>query len=109
MTWILLVAAIVVEVAGTLCLKASGGGRRRWWLLPTAAAYVAAFGLIAVVLDRGMAVGVVYGIWVACGVALTAILGRVIFRDPLTPRMGLGIALIIAGVLVIELGAASAA
>jgi small multidrug resistance pump len=56
-----------------------------------------------------MAVGVVYGIWVACGVALTAILGRVIFRDPLTPRMGLGIALIIAGVLVIELGAASAA
>ena len=109
MTWILLVAAIVVEVAGTLCLKASDGGRRRWWLLPTAADYVAEFGLIAVVLDRGMAVGVVYGIWVACGVALTAILGRVIFRDPLTPRMGLGIALIIAGVLVIELGAASAA
>ena len=109
MTWILLVAAIVVEVAGTLCLKASDGGRRRWWLLPTAVAYVAAFGLIAVVLDRGMAVGVVYGIWVACGVALTAILGRVIFRDPLTPRMGLGIALIIAGVLAIEFGAASAA
>jgi len=107
-TWILLIAAIVVEVAGTLCLKASDGGRQKWWLLPTAVCYVAAFGLIAVVLGRGMPVGVVYGIWVACGVALTAILGRVLFRDPLTPRMGLGIALIIAGVLAIELGAASA-
>ncbi len=67
--------------AGGLLTTAAGWCRR-------AAAYVAGFGLIAVVLDRGMAVGVVYGIWVACGVALTAILGRVIFRDPLTPRMG---------------------
>ncbi|PTR28885.1 small multidrug resistance pump [Rhodococcus sp. OK519] len=109
MTWALLVGAIVAEVAGTLCLKASDGLARRWWLAPTVVGYLVAFGLLAVVLDRGMAVGVVYGIWAASGVALTAILGRVIFKDPLTPRMGVGIALIAAGVLVIELGAASAA
>ncbi len=36
--------------------------------------------------------------------ALTAILGRVLFRDPLTRTMLAGIALIIGGVLLIELG-----
>jgi small multidrug resistance pump len=38
-------------------------------------------------------------------VALTAVAGRVLFRDPLTPVMTLGIAAIAAGVLLIELGA----
>ncbi|MGC0366244.1 small multidrug resistance pump [Rhodococcus sp. 27YEA15] len=108
MTWLLLIVAIVVEVTGTLCLKMSDGMAKRWWLVPTVISYVIAFSLIAMVLGRGMPVGVVYGIWVACGVALTAILGRIVFREPLTPRMGLGIALIIAGVLFIELGAVHA-
>lgn len=108
MTWALLAGAIVAEVAGTLCLKASDGLTRRWWLVPTTVGYLLAFGLLALVLDRGMAVGVVYGIWAACGVALTAILGRVIFKDPLTARMGVGIAFIAAGVLVIELGSVAA-
>jgi small multidrug resistance pump len=106
-TWVLLVGAIIAEVTGTLCLKASDGLARRWWLIPTGVGYLVAFGLLAVVLDRGMAVGVAYGVWAACGVALTALLGRAIFKDPLTPRMGFGIALIVAGVLVIELGASA--
>jgi len=37
-------------------------------------------------------------------VALVAILGKVIFDDPLTPLMGLGIVLILGGVLLVELG-----
>jgi small multidrug resistance pump len=52
-----------------------------------------------------MAVGVAYGVWAATGVALTAIAGRVLFRDPLTPMMLGGIGAIAAGVLLIELGA----
>ena len=44
-----------------------------------------------------------YGIWTACGVALVAVAARVLFRDPLTWRMIAGIALIIAGVLTIEM------
>jgi small multidrug resistance pump len=50
-----------------------------------------------------MPVGVAYGVWSACGVALVALLGRVLFAEPLTWVMGLGIAFIIAGVLTIEL------
>jgi small multidrug resistance pump len=75
----LLTAAIVTEVAAT-------------------------FVLLALVLRAGVAVGVAYGIWGASGTALTAVLAAILFRDALTwPIVG-GIALIIAGVLFVELG-----
>lgn len=108
MTWLILAAAIVVEVAGTICLKLSDGMSRTRWVLATVSCYVVAFGLVAFVLARDVPVGVVYGIWVACGVALTAVLGRLLFRDPLTPRMLIGIVLIMAGVVAIEVGSHSA-
>ncbi|MDV2476169.1 multidrug efflux SMR transporter [Rhodococcus zopfii] len=108
MTWLILAAAIVVEVTGTICLKLSDGMSRTRWVLATVSCYIVAFGLVASVLARDVPVGVVYGIWVACGVALTAVLGRLLFRDPLTSRMMIGIALIMAGVVVIEVGSHSA-
>lgn len=104
-TWLLLIAAILLEVTGTMCLTASDGLARKRWILPVAVSYVASLTLVSVVLGRGMAIGVVYGIWVAGGVALTAVLGRVIFKDPLTLKMVAGIGLIMAGVLCIEIGA----
>jgi len=69
------------------------------------AGYVLAFTLLGQVLRRGMSLGVAYGIWAASGVALTAILARVIFHEPLTRTMALGILLIAVGVLTVELGA----
>lgn len=69
-----------------------------------AVGYVTAFSMLAGALSLGLPIGVAYGIWAATGVALTAILGRVLFRDPLTRTMLAGIALIIGGVLLIELG-----
>jgi len=50
----------------------------------------------------GMPVGIAYGIWSACGVALIAVVARFLFQEPLTWVMALGIALIVAGVLTIE-------
>ncbi|MBB1020169.1 QacE family quaternary ammonium compound efflux SMR transporter, partial [Dietzia sp. E1] len=52
----------------------------------------------------GLPLGVAYGIWGATGVALTAGLSALIFAEPLTPLMVAGIAVIIAGVLCVELG-----
>ena len=49
--------------------------------------------------------GVAYGIWAASGVALTAVASKALFKEPLTALMMGGIALIIAGVLLVELGA----
>jgi len=49
-------------------------------------------------------VGVTYGIWGACGTALTAVLAALVFGDPFTWPIVAGIGLIIAGVLFVEFG-----
>ncbi|RBQ14227.1 QacE family quaternary ammonium compound efflux SMR transporter [Spongiactinospora rosea] len=108
MTWLLLVGAIATETVATLSMKASEGFTKKVWIAPVLIGYLVAFTLLGAVLAQGMSVGVAYGIWAASGVALTAVLGRLIFRDPLTWMMAAGIALIIGGVLVVELGAQGA-
>jgi small multidrug resistance pump len=105
MTWLLLGAAILLEVGGTLALRQSDGMRKRLWALATVVTYVVSTVLLWLTLDAGMAVGIAYGIWAATGVALTALAGRLLFKDPLTPVMMLGITAIAGGVLLIELGA----
>lgn len=109
LAWVYLGGAIMTEVAATLGLRASEGFRRRRWIAPVVAGYVAAFGLLALSLQHGMPVGIAYGVWAAVGIALTAILARFIFTEPLTTRMLIGIALIGIGVLLVEVGATTAA
>lgn len=104
MTWLLLAGAIVTEVAATMSLRASEGLRKKRWIAPVAICYIVAFSLLTIALGQGMPVGIAYGIWAACGVALTAIGARVFFGERLTWRMAAGIVLIAIGVLVIELG-----
>ena len=53
-----------------------------------------------------MPVGIAYGVWTACGVALVAVIARYLFSEPLTWVMVLGIGLIVAGVLTIEMAGA---
>lgn len=106
MTWLVLAAAIGVEVFATLGLRASDGFRKGAWIAPVVAGYLASFYLLWLTLRLGMPVGVAYGVWTACGVALVAVIARYVFGDPLTVRMLIGIAFIIAGVLVIELAGA---
>ncbi|WP_433165828.1 DMT family transporter [Kribbella sp. CA-247076] len=106
MSWVFLVAAILAEAGATMSLRASDGMRKRPWIAAIVAGYVVSFGLLSLSLDHGMPLGVAYGIWAATGIALTATLARAIFKEPLTRSMAAGIALIAAGVLLVELGAA---
>src|SRR5690242_14660862 len=99
-------AAIVLEVMGTLSLRASDGFAKWVWTIPVVVGYVASFVLLAMVLKRGMPVGVAYGVWSAIGVAATAILGKYLFDDPFTWTMAAGIVLIAAGVWLLETGSA---
>jgi small multidrug resistance pump len=108
MRWVLLVGAILSEVAATMSLRASDGLAKRVWILPVVAGYVVAFVLLSFALSAGLALGVAYGVWAASGVALTAVLARLIFHEPLTRTMAAGILLISAGVLLVELGAQAA-
>ena len=104
--WLALAGAILVEVVATLSLRASDGFRKRGWIVPVALGYVASFYLLWISLSLGMPVGVAYGVWTACGVALVALIARFLFSEPLTWLMGAGIALIVAGVLTIEMSGA---
>ncbi|MGE2691536.1 DMT family transporter [Mycolicibacterium pulveris] len=101
--WAALAGAIVFEVFATLSLRASEGFRKRAWIVPVIAGYAVSFYLLWTTLALGMPVGVAYGVWTACGVALVALLARRLFREPLTLTMLLGIGFIVAGVLTIEM------
>ncbi|WP_326549238.1 multidrug efflux SMR transporter [Mycolicibacterium sp. ND9-15] len=99
-----LAGAIAIEVFATLSLRASDGFRKKAWIAPVAVGYLASFYLLWLTLALGMPVGIAYGVWTACGVALVAVIARYLFAEPLTWVMALGIALIVGGVLTIELG-----
>lgn len=102
-SWLALGGGILLEVFSTLGLRASDGFRDRRWIAPVAIGYVASFALVWLSLRLGMPVGIAYGVWSACGVALVALLAKVLFGEALTPIMIAGILLIIGGVLTIEL------
>jgi small multidrug resistance pump len=102
-TWLLLGSAIATEVTATLSLKRALDHPALYAVVVVG--YVAAFVLLTLTLKQGMGIGVAYGIWAACGVALTAVASKVFFSEPLTDVMMVGIALIIGGVLLVELGA----
>ncbi|WP_419994303.1 DMT family transporter [Streptomyces boninensis] len=104
--WLLLTAAILMEVIATLSLRAALDGPA--WYGVVVVGYVGAFTALSMVLRAGMGLGVAYGIWAAGGVALTAVLAKFIFGDALTGLMGVGIGLVIAGVMCVEMGSQAA-
>ncbi|QNJ96048.1 multidrug efflux SMR transporter [Mycolicibacterium fluoranthenivorans] len=101
--WLVLGTAIIIEVGATLALRASKGFRRKRWIAPVISGYTASLCLLWKALSLGMPVGVAYGVWTACGVALVAIVARFLFNDPLTMKMAIGITFVVCGVLAIEL------
>jgi small multidrug resistance pump len=101
--WLLLASAIVCEVTASLSLKRAL--EQPVFYVVVAIGYVTAFILLTLTLKEGLGIGVAYGIWAACGVALTAVASKIFFSEPLTGAMMVGIGLIIAGVLLVETGA----
>lgn len=104
--WLLLAVAVISEVTATLSLKGALDHPSLYTVV--LAGYGVSFVFLAAVLHQGMALGVAYGIWAALGVASTAVMSALLFDEALTILMGLGIAVIIAGVLTVELGSQQA-
>ena len=101
LAWVLLVAAIATEVVGTLALRGSDGFTQVVPSVITVVGYVASFVLLAIVL-KTLPVGIVYAIWSAIGITLVAVLGKVIFDDPVPPLAVGGMALIVGGVILVS-------
>jgi small multidrug resistance pump len=100
--WWLLACAVVTEVSGTLALR--GALDRPWLYAVTVVGEVTAFVLLVRLLQTGIALGVVYGIWSALGVAATAVLSSLLFGEAFTAPMVLGLLLIVLGVVLVEVG-----
>lgn len=103
-----LAIAIVAEVIGTSALKASAGFSRPWPSLVVLAGYGTAFYFLSLAL-RQIPVGVAYAVWSGAGTVLIALVGVLLFRQKIDLAGMLGIALIIAGVLVLNLMSKSSA
>lgn len=101
-SWLLLGVAIVGEVAGTSALKASDGFTRLWPICVVVVGYGLAFYLLAVTL-RVLPIGVVYAVWSGVGIVLVAVVGWLFFGQRLDAPALVGMALIIAGVVVLNL------
>jgi small multidrug resistance pump len=108
MGYLYLAVAILAEVVATSALKAAEGFTRPLPSLLVVAGYGTAFYFLSLVL-RTLPVGVAYAIWSGVGVALIAVIGWVVYRQALDAGAIAGIALIVAGVLVIQLFSRSAA
>lgn len=104
--WLFLAAAILLEVTATVSMKAALDNPALYSLMVVG--YLGSFVCLTVALRHGIALGVAYGIWGASGVALTAVFSALLFSDPLTAVMGLGIVLIVGGVLCVEIGSQAA-
>jgi small multidrug resistance pump len=105
MPYLLLSGAILAEVLGTIALKFSDGFTRLWPSVVTAVAYLLSFALLAQTL-KSMAVGTAYAIWSAVGTALVAAIGIVFLGENTTWTKMLGLALVIGGVVLLNLSGA---
>ena len=101
-TWAALLGAIALEVAGTTLLQASQQFTRPWPTAGMAVCYGLAFYLLSIAL-RQMPVGIAYAIWSGLGVVLISIIGAVAFRQRLDLPAVAGLAMIVGGVVVINL------
>ena len=101
-TWAALLGAIALEVAGTSLLQASQQFTRAWPTAGVAVCYGLAFYLLSIAL-RQMPVGIAYAIWSGLGVVLISVIGAVVFRQRLDPPAIAGLAMIVGGVVVINL------
>ncbi|MBH0780307.1 DMT family transporter [Nocardia bovistercoris] len=106
MTFLYLALAIVSEISATVSLKLSEGFSKVAPSIVVVIGYCAAFFFLSQALKRGMAIGVAYGIWSAVGVAVVAIIGALFLDERLSAVQVGGIALVILGVVALELGGA---
>ncbi|MFD2175333.1 DMT family transporter [Rhodobacter lacus] len=101
-TYLLLLIAVMFETFGSTCLQASQQFTRFWPTMGVIAGFGAAFWFFTLVL-KTLPLGITYALWSGIGIVLITLSGWLIFHQRLDAPALFGIALIIAGIAVINL------
>lgn len=101
--FLLLGIAIVSEVTGATCLKASEGFTVMPFSLITAVCYLFSLSLLVVIL-KYLPLGLTYGIWGGIGSAATMAVGVAVWGDSFTPVTLVGLVLIVVGTYFLNKG-----
>ena len=103
MGWAYLIAAILFEVTGTTCMKLSEGFARWGYAAAMWTCYLVCFSLLTMAM-KTIDLGIAYAVWAGLGTALIAVIGIVAFREPVSPLKIASLALVIAGIVGLNLG-----
>ncbi|RIH85610.1 Quaternary ammonium compound-resistance protein SugE [Calidithermus terrae] len=102
MAWILLVIAGLLEVAWAIGLKYTEGFTRPVPSVLTGAAIVGSMYLLSVA-ARTIPIGTAYAVWVGIGALGAAVLGVLLFKEPLSLARGLFLAMLLASIIGLKL------
>jgi len=108
MHWLHLLFAILAEVAATSTLKATAGFTRAVPTLVVLVGYVLSFYLLSRALEA-IPLAIAYSTWSGVGAVCVALIGRVVYQQPITVEVVIGILLVVAGVLTLQTAAHNAA
>jgi small multidrug resistance pump len=100
--WIFLVIAIVAEIVATTAIRSSNGFTVLVPSIVTIAGYAVAFACFAQAL-KSLELGIAYAIWAGVGTATVAVIGMLVFGEPGSAAKTAGLALIVAGVVLLNL------
>lgn len=102
MSYVYLAIAIIAEVIAASSLKASAEFSRLWPSVLVVLGYATAFYCMTLAL-RAIPLGITYAIWSGLGIVLITLVGVVVYDEKLDLPAAIGMGLIIAGVVVINL------
>ena len=100
-SWLFLAIAIIADVAATSGLRSSGGFTKLWPSLFAVAGYALALYFLSLTL-KSIPVGIAYGVWAGLGIVLVTLVGWLAYGQKLDAAGVLGMALIVLGVVVIN-------
>jgi len=102
MNWLILVVAGLFEIGWAIGLKYTEGFTRLWPTVGTTLSMILSVGLLGIAM-KSLPVGTAYAVWVGVGAVGTAILGIVLFDEPVNMARLASLALILAGIIGLKL------
>lgn len=104
MHWAYLIFAGLLEIGWPIGLKMAQSNETRWLGIAVATVFMIASGVFLWLAQREIAMGTAYAVWTGIGAAGTFALGVIFYGDPSSIIRYIGVALIVAGVVILKLG-----